>query len=113
MTEERRAGLRHSRQEVIHVEIVSASHDQLDVGEVVSCATVDLSGGGLQITMDRELPKGAILDVCIELQGIPKQFFLTAEVRWLKPSDNGVQVGFQLFDSEETDIETWKNLFDD
>ncbi|MBL4794885.1 MAG: PilZ domain-containing protein [Pseudomonadales bacterium] len=107
----RRAGVRHTRKEVIHIEISAASHDQLDIGEVVSCATQDVSGAGLQIIMDRELPEGAILDLCVELEGIPRKFFLTAEVRWNRAEDDGVKIGFLLFDGEQTDIETWRGIF--
>lgn len=109
--DERRIGVRHLRNEVVHVEIVSASHDQLDMGEVVSCATVDVSSSGLQLTMEHDLPEGAILDLCVELQGVPKQFFLTAEVRWKRPVEDGVRVGFMLFDGEQTDVDTWRELF--
>ncbi|MBL4867573.1 MAG: PilZ domain-containing protein [Pseudomonadales bacterium] len=109
--DDRRVGVRHIRQEVVHVEIVSTSHDRLDMGEVISCATVDVSSTGLQITMDHRLPEGAILDLCVELKGIPKQFFLTAEVRWNQTVNEGVRVGFKIFDGEQTDIDTWTGLF--
>ena len=109
--DDRRIGIRHSRNEVVHVEIVSTSHDRLDLGEVISCATVDVSSTGLQITMDHKLPEGAILDLCVELEGIPKQFFLTAEVRWNRDVNEGMRIGFKLFDGEQTDIETWRELF--
>ncbi len=91
----------------IFVELLS-SHSN-EAGSVIMCNSLDLSANGLQIVADDEIPAGSIFRLCIDLKD-SDPIFLVGEVKWQRPDpeSDGYRIGFLLFESDDTDIQKWK-----
>ena len=98
-----------SYEETVFIEIIAS--DSRSAGSVIMCNSLDLSANGLQVIVDEEISIGTILRICIDLKE-EEPIFLVAEVKWQRPDvDSGAfRIGFLLFESEDTDIQRWKEL---
>lgn len=95
-------------QETLFLEL-SLPHESDQTPKMVVCSTVDISANGLQVSMDDTLPAGSIHQLGIELENPPRRFHLVGEVKWCRPREaSGYLVGFALYESDDTDIEAWK-----
>ncbi len=105
-----RSELRLGKELAIFVETWSAPDGETEKANIVVSKTIDVSANGLQIVMDKPLVPGSILQVCIEFIGQPPRYHLSGEVKWVANAgrEKDYLVGFQLLDSEFTDIEAWK-----
>ena len=63
--------------------------------------------------MDQEVAIGTILRICAEFSDDEKTLYLVGEVKWIKPVDDHFNIGFVLYDAENTDIAGWKNIIAD
>ena len=99
-------------EETIFIEIIAS--DSRSAGNVIMCNSLDLSANGLQVLLDEEISMGSILRLCIDLKNTDP-IFLVGEVKWMRPDPEtgAYRIGFLLFESEDTDIETWKTLVAD
>lgn len=106
----KRTELRIGKELAIFVETYSSPLGDEGNANIVISKTVDVSANGLQIVMDKPLPPGSILQVCVEFIGSLPRYHLSGEVKWVASvgHDKNYLVGFQLLDSEYTDIEAWK-----
>lgn len=100
--------------DTIYIEVLSSpSTDNSNHGctDIAICNTIDISTNGLQITTNRKLPIGSILQLCVQLSQENKRLFLVGEVKWLrKIGEEDYTIGFSLFESEDSDIQGWKEL---
>jgi hypothetical protein len=79
--------------------------------EVVRCRSADMSAGGLQVEVDREILLGSILQIGAALPGSGDPLFLAAETRWCRPNGNGAYlVGFALLNASDSHIDSWVAL---
>ena len=113
MSEEKRRHLRLPIESTIFIELVSPDLEGEDPGEIVECKSLDVSRGGLRVSLDRELVVGAILQIGVELPETEETLYLAGEVRWCRELTGKEQrwlVGFQLLDAGNSDIASWIGL---
>lgn len=99
-------------EQTIFIEVVASSNRA--PGDVVMCNSLDVSANGLQVIVDEELAPSSIFRLCID----PKDqdpLFLVGEVKWARPDPDGggYRLGFLLFESDDTDIQRWKEMVAD
>lgn len=96
-------------EETIFIEVIAS--DSTSAGSVIMCNSLDLSANGLQVIMDEEISTNSILRICIDLKDA-EPIFLVGEVKWKRPdAETGAyRIGFLLFESDDTDINRWKDL---
>lgn len=111
MIEERADKRFEGRSYTIFVEVESAAYDGSSDGNIVICKSVNLSAEGLQVMVDTLIPARKVLRLCLDVRGEPP-IFVVGEVMWQRQeADSGeYNVGFRLFDSEETDYQTWRKM---
>lgn len=98
-------------EETIFIEIIASASNS--AGSVIICNSLDLSANGLQVIVDEDISLGSILRLCIDLKHADP-IFLVAEVKWKRPDESGgFRIGFLLFESDDTDIQRWKELVAD
>lgn len=92
------------------VELESPGIGDSSRGKVLACKTLNVSRGGLLVTLEREVPVGAILQIGVDLPQAGYTLYLAGEVRWCTPAENadveesGWYAGFQILNAKETDI---------
>ena len=105
---ERRFACRLCRRATVCVERLAAAYDDSQPADIAVCDSVDISTGGLQVRMDQPIPAGTILRLCAQLDdGEP--LYMVGEVKWQNAAAQCYHIGFELFDSEQTDILTWRD----
>ncbi|MCB1688032.1 MAG: PilZ domain-containing protein [Halioglobus sp.] len=110
MPEQRRKHPRLPVTSTTFIELLSARVGQNESAQLITCNTVDVSRGGLQVILSEELTVGAILQIGVDLPNAPGTLYLAGEVRWCLPSDDERhpwKAGFQILNAEDTDIATW------
>ncbi len=110
MTEQRRKHLRLPIASTTFIELLSPRLGQSKSGTMITCRTVDVSRGGLQVILSEEITVGAILHIGIDLPNAPDTLYLAGEVRWCLPSNDAQQpwmAGFQILNADDSDIDTW------
>ena len=110
MVDEKRKHLRLPVQSTIFIELVSADPGDPESGEVVSCRTMDVSRGGLQVVLAQELTVGAILQIGVDLPDSDDTLYLAGEVRWcrkLPAAADQWSAGFQLLNTGNADFISW------
>jgi len=81
--------------------------------DIAQCKTLDVSFGGLKVSLGRELTAGALLQIGVELPGLEDTLYLTGEVKWCRPNNDpetGWAAGFELLNSG--DIDKWRDLLE-
>ncbi len=108
LPEDERASARFEKDCTIFVELESASENNPE-SKIVICNSLDLSAGGLQLVLDRSIPKGNILRLCLDIKG-RDLIFVVAQVMWLKRNDEtkDFNFGLMLLNSEGTDFDHWQ-----
>ncbi len=61
------------------------------------------------VKMDDKVPIGSILRLFAELPSSDKALHLIGEVKWIVEEENQFNIGFELYDAENTDIIGWKS----
>lgn len=99
------------------IELESPALKENSRGTVVKCKTLNVSRGGLLVILDREVPIGAILQIGVDLADDNEPtLYLSAEVRWCTRAEesgmrrDGWYAGFQVLNSEGSDVERWTRL---
>lgn len=110
---DRRSEMRLDEQATVFVECLAADPDSTEPGSIVLCQAKDVSASGLQVFMDQPVPIGSILRLCTHFREGADDLFLVGEVRWLRQEVEGYWIGFQLYDSDQTDIVSWKHALAD
>lgn len=106
---ERRSESRIDEKTTVFIEICSASFDQSAPANVIMCHSLDISANGIQVQMDREVAVGTILRICAEFgQSDEQTLYLVGETKWVRPEGDVFNIGFELYEAEDTDIAGWK-----
>lgn len=108
--DERRTETRLDDRATIFIERLAAEYDQSRPASIVICRSVDISANGLQVRMDQPVPIGAILRLCAQFTDNRRSLYLVGEVKWLREERGSYCIGFNLFESDQTDIIAWKEL---
>ncbi len=79
---------------------------------IVITQTLDMSANGLRVISDIELPTGSIVRTCVQLKNTHERFMLVSEVKWsqLHQQPGEFLLGLSLFESDDTDIQAWKEM---
>ena len=115
MTEdpEQRTHERRGEQGTIFIEMLSVPDETDESGQILICNSLDISANGLRVCLDREIEVGSILQLGIELPQLPETLYLVGEVKWSTqddPEGSNFWAGFELLNSDGTDIEQWRSL---
>jgi hypothetical protein len=108
--DDKRKEKRINQKTTVYVEVAAAEFDNSSPAKVIMCSSLDMSASGLQVEMDQEVEVGCILRLCAEFSDDDKTLYLVGETMWVKAVDDHFKIGFQLYDAENTDIDSWKNL---
>lgn len=109
--DERRSELRIEEETTIFLEVMSDNDN--GAPRVVICNSLDMSANGVQIALDEEVPVGCILRLGVELGKDTDALYLVGEAKWVRPDEDQFQIGFELYDAENTDIAAWKQAVAD
>jgi len=110
---ERRTELRGAREERLLIKVLSCEGAPDLEDMTLSCATADVSAGGLRLNLSQSLPAGALVELWVEVKGIPGKFLLTGLVRWCAPEHGEFVAGIELVEREGiSDLADWQALFD-
>lgn len=109
---EKRQEYRLQDQEIVFLEVVSADLHGKAASNILISKSVDISANGLQLTIDRDLPLNSIHNICVQLDNPDITARLIGEVKWSKKMEPGneYRIGFSLFESDQTDMQEWKEL---
>ncbi len=113
MSEQRRKHLRLPLESTTFIELPSPRMGQAESGRMITCKTMNISRGGLQVVLKEELTVGAILQIGVDLPGVEDTLYLAGEVRWCLPSNDAQDpwmAGFQILNADNSDIERWVAL---
>ncbi|MFT5579050.1 MAG: hypothetical protein ACI9WS_001808 [Paraglaciecola psychrophila] len=100
---------RVTRETTFFVEVYSADSQGIDPAKVIVCNSLDISAGGIQLQMDRALAVGSILRLCADIDRSEDVLYLVGEVKWVTAEDDFFNLGFELYDAVDSDINGWKN----
>ena len=110
MTDKKRKHLRLPIESTTFIELLSPRLGQNESGTMVTCKTMNVSRGGLQVILEKELTVGAILQIGGDLPDAGNTLYLAGEVRWCLPSQdahNPWMAGFKLLNANDSDIDRW------
>ena len=110
--QDKRQESRLTTEETVFIELTSAEPGVEIPPDIVISNSVDLSANGLRVTVDRDLVIGSILRACVQFRDAPQRYLLVTEVKWCRPHERAGEfiAGLALFESEGTDIQSWKEL---
>ena len=105
---EQRKEFRKASDERLFLQIVNSDNRDV-IGTTISCRALDVSANGLKIASEQQIPEGAAIDLWVDDSLNSGKYFLSSEVRWSEPMDNGFHVGLLLRESSATDIQAWRS----
>lgn len=99
----------------VFIEVFSSVESQTEKSKILICQTLDVSANGMRIALDEPLVAGSIHQVCIQLNREQQRIFVSAEVKWCadSPEHQGFIIGLEIFESDNTDIQQWKEIVAD
>ncbi|MDH5392814.1 MAG: PilZ domain-containing protein [Gammaproteobacteria bacterium] len=112
-TADKRRDPRFLVDENFQVKILFSSDNPKALGQTFTCAAVDVSKNGLQITCRDPLAIKSVLDLSITIKDSARSYSLTGNVKWCKPTIGIAHtVGIQLRHraGTATDLADWKKL---
>ena len=113
--DDRRAHTRFDSEEELSLKIVFSSENPGLLGRTLKASTLDVSAGGLRISLNQAIKIDSVLDVWVTLKEQKRKFFLTGNVRWCNESEKpGVyQIGLILRERTDTitDLGSWQSTF--
>lgn len=106
--DDKRSETRLTEQATIFVETYDSSFSSGN--KVIICSSLDISANGLQFQMDESPERGSVLRLYAEFNDQKIAMQLVGEVKWVVPEDEHFNIGFEIYDAENTDIIAWKQL---
>lgn len=105
--DEQRQEYRLTRALTVFIELGNSTSEE---PILVASQSLDISANGLRVITDQALPEGSILRSCVHTDG--QRFVLVTDVKWCSAWKNPGEylVGLALFESEDTDIQAWKEF---
>lgn len=114
MTETEREQPRLPSRSRVFIELEAAAAGSEDEASIAVCRALDVSANGLRVAVTCELTAEAYLQIGVEpIEGGDELFFLAAQVRWCRPSDDPDYpwlAGFALLPAEHSDLCHWADL---
>lgn len=113
MAEDKRRHLRLTVQSRVFIELVAPDLSGDDAGKIVLGKTLDVSRGGIRVSLDDRLTPGAIHQIGIELPEPAQTLYLAGEVRWClarRAPQTGWTAGFALLHADGSDLASWTEL---
>jgi len=110
MVDEKRKNLRLPLQSRLFIELVGSDPGDTEPAEIVSCQTLDVSRGGVQVALDRALTAGAILQLGVDMPDSERTLYLAGEVRWCRRISNirdHWSAGLKLLNTGDADFISW------
>lgn len=95
----------------VRIEVQAEDPHSGESAEYLQAVTQDISSSGASLSTLLELPVGALVPVCIDIEGEDLSFHLSTEVMWCRASaggESGFRVGLQFLESDDTGIIDWK-----
>ena len=112
MNIDNRKQTRHSREEIIFIEVLSATNETKQDNLLLESTTKDISQDGLKIGSEYPFIVDSILELLISFESGGYKFLLTGQVKWCDElSENQYLAGFELIDAEHSDYYVWRNMF--
>lgn len=111
--DEKRRHLRLPLESTVFIELVSPGVGSASSGKVAICKTLDVSRGGLRVSLEQELTVGAILQIGVDLPDNRETLYLAGEVRWCEQVEGPRPLwfaGFKLMNADDSDIDSWVEL---
>jgi len=108
IADERRFEPRLTKHATVFVERMAAAYDNSQPADIVIGNSLDVSASGMRIRMDNLIPPGTILRMCAQFNDDRQPLYIVGEVKWQRRETGQYCIGFELFDSEQTDIKSWK-----
>ncbi|MGK0441057.1 MAG: hypothetical protein ACJA0N_000853 [Pseudohongiellaceae bacterium] len=108
MIDDKRSETRLNEEATIFVE--TYDNTQASGNKVIICSSLDISANGIQFQMDERAEIGSILRLCAEFHDQQATLQLIGEVKWIVPEDEFFNIGFEIYEAENTDIIGWKQL---
>ncbi|CAA0116926.1 Uncharacterised protein [BD1-7 clade bacterium] len=107
---QKRQESRLDQRETIFIETQSAYRGEPGNYKMLVCESVDVSANGIRAYIDEPVPEQAIFQMCVEIHETNQRLYLAVQVRWIRDDESGqgYQVGFQIFESDDTDVQAWK-----
>ncbi len=114
MNSEKRKETRHTREEIIFIEVLAASSESDKDNLILECTTKDISADGLKIHAKYPFIIDTILELLISFESGGYKFLLTGQVKWSTCLDEGEYLaGFEVIEAEHSDFAVWRNMFVD
>lgn len=107
---ERRNETRLNLQTTIFVEVCSGSIEDEEPANIAVGSSLDISTNGILVKISHAVPVGSILRLCADLTKTQKTLSLVGEVKWLCKEKQHFNIGFELYDAENTDILDWREM---
>ena len=110
---ERRQDQRFLVNDDFQVKILFSSDDPRMLGKTFTCSTVDVSKSGVQVNSEQPLAVKSVLDLSIKVNGSDKEYLVTGDVKWCKPSagiSHAVGIQLKKRSGTPTDLADWKSL---
>ena len=85
MPEQERKHLRLPVESMTFIELVSPRMGQTESGRLVTCNSLNVSRGGLQVVLEEEITVGAFLQIGVVLPGTEDTLYFVGEVHWCLP----------------------------
>ena len=106
---DRRKHPRFNIERAIYIEVVERWDRSEADNTIVRCETLDVSAGGLRISVPIPIEQGSILNIAVPMEDWQENLELVGEAMWVKAADNreGYWVGLALKDSRREDMEKW------
>ena len=111
--EEKRRHLRLPVESTVFIELLSPEVGSTESGKVAVCKTLDVSRGGLRVSLEYELVAGAILQIGVELPDSTETLYLAGEVKWCQANrapESGWSAGFAILNADGSDVDNWVAL---
>lgn len=108
---DKRSEFRLSDEIAVFIEMESAPDQPLEKNQtplIGVSKTLDISANGVQILIDSPRPLNSLVQLC--LQAAQQRFYVIGEVMWLRAAGEEFLAGFQLLESEHSDIAAWKEF---
>lgn len=111
-----RQHLRLPIENTVFIEMESSSAGGTEGADIEICKTQDVSPNGMRVELKRKATVGAILHISVDTlgdDGTTQTFYLAAQVRWCKPSDDPAypwSAGFELLNATDSDLGKWVAL---
>lgn len=113
MSQDYRQHIRLCLNSRLYIDLAGPPLPGAEPGEILLCKTLDISYGGLQVSLTRELTVGALLHIGVEFPAEEESLHMVAEVMWCRRNDDsetGWTAGFKLLDSQDSDVQRWREL---